>query len=410
VTQPGMLTAEPAAPDPGSRRNVLLWVIGTGVSVSGDAALWLALSIWVKELTGSNAQAGLAFLAFIAPRLLTPFTAVLADRLPRRQLVVVLDLVLAAWVSLALLVRGPQDVALLYLVLVGVGLGSGLHHAAGGALLTRLVPRERLGQTNALLRTVQEVGLLVAPAVGTALYVTLGARSVAILDAATFLLCAGLVAAVRVREPKAEPRARSWGAELVAGVVHIARTPRIREVVLAMGGATLAFGFFESVIFAVADEGLHRPASFVGIATIAKGVGSVLGGLTAIRILRVLPAGREPRLTVLGLGLLAAGSTLMLVPAAGPVLAGVAVIGLGIPMAIIGLFTVAQHHTPQSLQGRVSGSASTLVTAPQIVSVAVGAALIGSVDFRILLIVMAAAVVVAASYLWSRTVVVEVAR
>jgi len=293
-----MLTAEPAAPDPGSRRNVLLWVIGTGVSVSGDAALWLALSIWVKELTGSNAQAGLAFLAFIAPRLLTPFTAVLADRLPRRQLVVVLDLVLAAWVGLALLVRGPQDVALLYLVLVGVGLGSGLHHAAGGALLTRLVPRERLGQTNALLRTVQEVGLLVAPAVGTALYVTLGARSVAILDAATFLLCAGLVAAVRVREPKAEPRARSWGAELVAGVVHIARTPRIREVVLAMGGATLAFGFFESVIFAVADEGLHRPASFVGIATIAKGVGSVLGGLTAIRILRVLPAGREPRLEI----------------------------------------------------------------------------------------------------------------
>lgn len=409
MSQPGTLRTEPAAPA-GSRRDVLLWVTGTGVSVSGDAALWLALSIWVKELTGSNGQAGLAFLAFIAPRLLTPFTSVLADRLPRRRLVVVLNLALAGWVSLALLVRGPQDVGLLYLVLVGVGLGSGLHHAAGGALLTRLVPRERLGPTNALLRTVQEVGLLVAPAVGTALYVTLGARSVAILDAATFLLCAGLVAAVRVREPRAQPRAGGWGAELAAGVVHIARTPRIRDVVLAMGGATLAFGFFESVIFAVADQGLHRPASFVGVATIAKGVGSVLGGLAAIQILRVLPAGREPRLTVLGLGLLAAGSALMLAPAAPPVLVGVAVIGLGIPMSVIGLFTVAQHHTPQSLQGRVSGSATTLVTAPQVVSVAVGAALVGRVDFRVLLVVMAAAIVVAASCLWARTAVVEVAR
>jgi MFS family permease len=399
VTAPGTLTAEPAAPTPGTRRNVLLWVMGTGVSTSGDAALWLALSIWVKDLTGSNGQAGLAFLAFIAPRLLTPFTAVLADRLPRRPLVVVLNLVLAGWVSLALLVEGPQDVGLLYLVLVGVGLGSGLHHAAGSALLTRLVPRERLGPTNALLRTVQEVGLLVAPAVGTALYVTLGARSVAIVDAATFLLCAGLVAAVRVREPKAEARGRSWAAELVAGIVHIGRTPRIRDIVVAMGGATLAFGFFESLIFAVADDGLHQPASFVGVATVAKGVGSVLGGLAAIRIVRALPPGHEARLTLLGLGLVAAGSTLLLVPARLPVLAGVAVLGLGIPMSLIGLFTVAQHNTPQSLQGRVTGSASTLVTAPQVVSVGAGAALVGLVDFHVLVAVMAAAVAVAAAYL-----------
>ncbi|GID90951.1 MFS transporter [Amorphoplanes digitatis] len=388
---------------PEYRRNVRLWVAGTGISVAGDAALSVALSVWVKELTGSNGQAGLAFLAFLAPRLLTPFTAVLADRLRRRPLVVVLNLLLAAWVSLALLVDGPAGVPLLYLVLFGVGLGTGLHHAAGTALLTRLVPAERLGATNAVLRTAQEVGLLVAPAVGTALYVAFGARAVAALDAATFVLCAALVAAVRVHEPRPEPRRGSRWAELTAGLVHVAGTAGIRRVVLAMGGALLVFGFFESIVFAVVDEGLHRPAAFLGVLATVKGAGSVAGGLLAVRIVRGLPAGGEARLTVLGLGLLGLGSAVMLLPAVPAVLAGAAVVGLGIPMAIVGLFTVAQQHTPPHLQGRVAGAAGTLVTAPQVASVAVGAVLIGWVDFRVLLAVVAATVLLAAGCLAART-------
>jgi MFS family permease len=391
-------SAPEVADPPVVRRNVRLWVVGTGVSVSGDAALSLAASIWVKDLTGSNARAGLAFLAFLAPRLLTPFTAVLADRLPRRPLVVVLNVALAGWVSLALLVTGPGRVPLLYLVLFGVGLGTGLHHAAGSALLTRMVRKGRLGPTNALLRTIQEVGLLVAPVVGTVLYVGLGARSVALLDAATFLLCAGLVAAVRVREPRAPARTGGRWAELVAGIVHVRRTPPLRAVVLAMGGALLAFGFFESIIFAVIDQGLHRPAAFLGVVTTVKGAGSVTGGLLVIRLVRRLP-GREAWLTVLGLGLLSAGSFGMLVPDTVAVLVAAAVLGLGIPTAIIGLYTVAQHNTPQRLQGRVSGAASTLVTAPQVVSVAVGAALVTAVDYRILLAVVGLAVAVAVGFL-----------
>jgi len=388
-----------------SRRNVRLWVAGTGISISGDAALSLALAVWVKDLTDSNALAGLAFLAYVGPRVLTPFTAVLADRLPRRPLVIVLNLVLACWVCLALLVDGPEDILLLYVVLLGVGLGTGLHNAAGGALLPRMVPKERLGQTNALLRTVQEVGLLVAPVVGAAIYVRFGARAVAAMDAATFVLCAGLVAAVRVREPKAEPRTRPWRSELVAGIVHAMRTPAIRHVVLALGGAVLAFGLFESIIFAVIDDGLHRSAAFLGAANTAKGVGSVLGGLIAMRVVRRLPPGREAWLSVVGLVLLAAGCAVILVPTVPAVLAGEVILGLGIPMAIIGMFTVAQHNTPHHLLGRVSGSASMLVTTPQVVSVAIGAALIVYVDYRVLLVVVTAAILASAGYLWSRLTV-----
>lgn len=399
------LEAGPAAAGPAdppvssSRRNVLLWVIGTGVSVSGDAALSLALSVWMKDLTDSNGAAGLAFLAFLAPRLLTPFTAILADRLPRRPLVVVLNLLLAGWVCIALLVHDKSDAPLLYVVLFGVGLGTGLHHATGGALLTRLVPKEQLGPTNALLRTIQEVGGLVAPVVGTVLYVSLGAPSVVLLDAATFLICAALVAAVRVTESAVPPRTRSWRAEMTVGLTHVWHTPALRYVVVAMGGALLVFGFFESVIFAVIDQGLHRSAAFYGVITTVKGIGSVSGGLWAMRLSKRLAGVGDAWLTVIGLALLATGSAVMLLPNTPAVLLGALIIGVGIPMAIIGLFTVAQHNTPQELQGRVSGSASTLVTTPQVVSVAVGAALVSHVNYNILLTVIAVVIFVSAGYL-----------
>jgi hypothetical protein len=100
---------------------------------------------------------------------------------------------------------------------------------------------------------------------------------------------------------------------------------------------------------------------------------------------------------------MALGSALLLVPGIPVALAGCATIGLGIPMAIIGLFTVAQVNTPAHVQGRVSGAASTVVTTPQVISVATGAALITTVDYRILIAVIAVAILAAASYLALRT-------
>jgi Na+/melibiose symporter-like transporter len=385
-------------------RDVRLWMTGTSVSLLGDAALWIALGVWVKDITHSNSRAGLAFLAYLSPRLLAPFTGLLADRFRRRPLITVLNLVLAGWVSLAFLVHGTGTVWLLYVVLFGVGLGSGIHSAAGSALLTQLVDRERLGPANATLRTVQEVGLLVAPAIGTLLYVQLGARAVAGLDAATFVACALCVAAVRTREPRPEPHADRLVRELMAGAHHLWRTPALREVVVGMGGALLAFGFIETVIFAVVDQGLHREAAFVGVLTVIKGGGSVTGGFAAMRIVRRLPPGGESWLTVLGLGLLAGGAGILILPGTVAAVAGVVVIGLGIPMAIVGLYTVVQRNSPAQLQGRVAAAASALVTGPQVLSVATGAGLIVVVDYHVLLAVIVAVIGLSAGYLATRNV------
>jgi hypothetical protein len=84
------------------------------------------------------------------------------------------------------------------------------------------------------------------------------------------------------------------------------------------------------------------------------------------------------------------------------VLAGVVLFGVSIPWLVVGFTTLLQRLTPPGLQGRVYAAADTLVTTPQTVSIAVGAALIGVTGYRPLLAALAAVVTLAAVYLLTR--------
>ena len=52
----------------------------------GDSALYLSMGIWAKDLTGSNAAAGLVFLAMGVPYLAAPLAGHLTDRVRRKPL------------------------------------------------------------------------------------------------------------------------------------------------------------------------------------------------------------------------------------------------------------------------------------------------------------------------------------
>jgi len=69
------------------------------------------------------------------------------------------------------------------------------------------------------------------------------------------------------------------------------------------------------------------------------------------------------------------------------VLAGLILFGIGIPWMIVGLFTLLQRTTPGPLQGRVYSAVEVCVGVPQTLSIALGALLVGFVDYRLLLVV-----------------------
>jgi hypothetical protein len=81
---------------------------------------------------------------------------------------------------------------------------------------------------------------------------------------------------------------------------------------------------------------------------------------------------------------------------------GFAVAGAGLAWLIVGFATSIQLRTPARLQGRVASAADTMISTPQTVSIALGAALVTVVDYRLLVVVMAVVVVACATYLLTR--------
>jgi MFS family permease len=383
-----------------AHRDARLYIAGQALSTIGDSALWLAMGIWVKILTGSNSQAGLVFLAFTSGILLSsPLTGLVADRLRRRPLLVATNLAAAAGVCALLLVSGPGQIWLIYLVMFGYGAANTLIASAQTALLAVLLPADLLGEANSVLQLAAQGFRLITPLLGAGLLALAGPAPVILLDAGTFLAAAGLTAALRIREPAPAPAAGHWRAELTAGISHIARTAALRRLLISGVIALLVFGFFETVPFAVTGQGLHRAPAFLGVLEAVMGAGAVAGGVLAAAVMRRTG---ERALVALALAGCAA-ACLLLMPGSLPVvLAGMALLGLSIVWVNVGAITLIQRRTPAPLLGRVDAALMTAITIPQVASIALGAALIAIVDYRILLVAMAVVTVAAALYLVGR--------
>jgi len=382
-----------------SHRDARIYVIGQVFSLFGDSCLWLAMGIWVKTLTGSNAAAGLTFFFFTAPTLLAPASGLLADRVRRRPLLVVTNLATGCAVLLLFLVRNAGQVWLIYVVMAVYGLSYSVLGPAQSALLTVIVPADLLPDANGALRTVQESLRLVGPLTGAALFVAVGAHTIAVIDAATFVVPVVSLLILRVREPAPRPMALRWRAELSAGLRHVHRTIQLRQVVIAGAICTTVFGFAETITYAVAGDGLHRRAAFVGVLVAIQGAGAIVGAPTAAPLVRRTGEGR-----LIGIALLVAGLAALceMPPLLAPVVVGFVLFGMAIPWLVVAVISLAQRLTPSDLQGRVYSAVDTLVTTPQAISIALGAGLIAVTGYRTLLLAMAAVMGLAAAYLLTR--------
>jgi MFS family permease len=382
-----------------ARRDARVYLTGQLFSLFGDSSLWLAMGIWVRTLTGSNAQAGLVFFFFTAPSLLAPALGLLADRVRRRPLLLATNTLTAGAVLALLVVTGPGQVWLIDIVMFAYGLSYGVLGPAQSALLTVIVPAELLPDANAALRTIQELLRLIGPLAGAGLFVAAGPHVIVVIDAISFAFPVVSLLLLRVREPAPQPMADRWASQLAAGVRHIWRTIELRHVIAASACTTIVFGFGETITYAVASNGLHRPTAFVGVLAALQGAGAITGGLSAAALVRRLGEGRLIGVAML---LAAAGAALEAPPLLPSVLAGDIIFGAAIPWLVVGLITLAQRLTPPELQGRVYAAAEALITTPQTISIAMGAALIIVTGYQVLLLVMAITITLAAIYLLTR--------
>jgi MFS family permease len=371
-----------ALTDPRFRR----LLVGQSLSSFGDTALYLSLAIWAKDLTGSNAAAGAVFFALGLPVLAAPLAGHLVDRVGRRRLLLVTNTAAGIGVLSLLAVHSRAQLWIVYTVAAGYGATFSLLRAGQSGLLKDLLDGEDLAGANASFQTIQQGLRLASPLVGAALYARFGGGTLALLDSGTFAVAVLALLSIKVTESQPDrhqhqPLLR----ELTAGFRHLRHTPVLAQISLAVAVAFGVIGFFESVDFAVIDQGLHRPPSFFGVLNSVQGAGSILGGLTASMLLPRLQEARTVGLALLVDGAGALALTQQHLPV---VLAGVVVMGIGIPWLLVGYITAQQRLTPPRLQGRVAAATDLLTSGPQTASIAVGAGLITILDYRILLLII----------------------
>ncbi|WP_329277468.1 MFS transporter [Streptomyces sp. NBC_00691] len=363
----------------------------TGIVVSGfgTTAMWLVSGIWVKSLTGSDSLAALAAFALWAPVLLGPLLGTLADRVRRRPLLIVLDLAAAALLPVLLWVDSADRVWLLFAVLVLYGAQGAVHEAAEQALVATVMDEKRLGTFNGLRMTANESTKLIAPLVAAGLFAAYGGGTVALLDAASFALAAGLFALMPVREERpARPESRHWWRETTEGARLLRASPVLRPLVATGAFTMLLAGVNGAAVYAVVDRGLGHAPAYAGLLYAVQGVGSVLAGLVTGPLLRRTP---ERTLAAAGLALFAVAVGVRALPYEATALAASAAIGLGLPWVLVAVVTAVQREAPPEAVGRVAATAHTLVMAPNALALALGAGLVALVDVRVLLPLLALA-------------------
>ena len=249
------------------------------ISLGGDWFLFVAITGLILETTGRAVDVGLAIMAQeLAFFLASPAAGVLADRVDRRRLMIVCDLVRAVICSAFLLV-GPETVWLAYPLLAALSVFSAPFEPASSAAVPNVVDAEDLPSANAIAGSLWGTMLAVGAALGGVISTVFGRDTAFVVDALSFLLSALFLAGIRrsFSEARAADHEHPKIVEATKEVLHYARTDRrVSALITVKGGFGLAAGVlalipvFGADVFGKGDIG-------VGILMAARGVGALVG-------------------------------------------------------------------------------------------------------------------------------------
>ncbi|WUN04517.1 MFS transporter [Streptomyces virginiae] len=355
---------------PPLRRNkdfTVFW-LGQALSVLGGSVSMLALPLLVLHATGSLVQMGLVTVVSSATSIgAGVFAGYVVDRLDRRRLMIVCDLVRAVLfgaVPLVWWVAGPQ-IWLLYVLTALAAVLRTLFDVAYVTAIPHLVRTQDLTAANGRLMGTFALGSLLGPVVAGFLTAGVGADWALALDGATFLVSAASLVRVRFTarpagdEPDKDKAGSGAGAGVfremfVVGFRFLWSHPLLRPLTVGLTVLTfVTMGATDLLIYRVRHD-LGRDAATLGYVIAVSGAGSVAAALSAGRLRRLLGFGT---CWLASVAMIAVGVTVTGVSRSVPVIAALAAVFMfGITLGGICSMTLRQEVTPDHLLGRVTSA------------------------------------------------------
>jgi MFS family permease len=317
----------------------------------GAAVGTIALAFAVLDVAGATSLGIVLATRQAASAAVLVFGGVLSDRARRNLVLVGASLVQGAAqaATAAIVLAGVATVPLFAVLGVLWGLGDGLVVPAEAGLVPQTVSPARLQQANALQGLSRSGVRVVGPALGGVLVVALNPGWALAVDGASFLLCAALLARMRIA-PRADAQPQRFLHELRAGWREFTARTWLWSTVLLFGAGNVFFMFMQVLGPVIAKDRLGGAGAWAAILT-AAGVGAIGGGLAALRQHPSRPLVAcilWPLATLPQFAALAAGAPTWVIAAC----AFVGGFGLAIHVAL--WFTVFQREVPEHAQSRVA--------------------------------------------------------
>lgn len=339
-------------------RNLRLFFGGQAVSIVGNWMQSVAQGWLVWRLTSSAELLGaIGFVSQIPVFLFGTWAGSLADRLPRRRIVLVtqINAVVQATVLAVLTLGGWVRPWMLLPLAFMLGLSYAFEIPARQALLGDIAGPD-MPNALALNSSIVNGARIAGPALAGLLVAAVGEGWAFALNALSF--AGTLRALLRMEIPPFEPAPRGRGSHLWEGFRWAWATPLVRALLLLLAASSLFGMSYVALLPVVASRVLGGGPELYGLLQSCAGAGALLGGVLLMVRGRVEGLDRRAALgaTLLGLGLLVASASRSALLTG----AALAVAGFGYVTQTAGTMTLLQSRAPPEMRGRMMGIFSTL--------------------------------------------------
>lgn len=270
--------AFPALSVPNYRRYIRgqsLSLVGTWMQATAQA--WLVLT-----LTDSSSTLGLIIgLQALPVLLLAPYGGVIADRVDKRRLMIVLQsaMGLQALILGLLTVTGAIRLWEVGVLAATLGLNNAFENPARQSFMLELVGRDSLRNAVSLNSTLVNVARVVGPAIGGLLIASVGVGVCFLVNAASFVAVVGTLLHLDLSLLNPSPPMQRGAGQLRAGLRYVAGNPNLGVPLLMMGIAGVLAYEFQVTLPVLARGPLDQGAEGYGLMSAAMGVGAIGGGL-----------------------------------------------------------------------------------------------------------------------------------
>ena len=174
------------------KKDFTLVVIGQIISLFGNAAIRFAMPLYLLNETGSSALFGtVTACAFIPAILLSPVGGIIADRVNKRNIMVILDFLTSIVILIFSLLLGRVElivlVAVTMMFLYGI---AGAYQPSVQASIPALVSQDNIMAANSVINTINSFSSLTGPVIGGILYSAYGLKPVLYVCIACFFVSA----------------------------------------------------------------------------------------------------------------------------------------------------------------------------------------------------------------------------